>query len=247
MEDRYQQLLKAVGCDVTAGFAAASYGKFQIMGENHEACGYDNPWTFAFAQAFDEKKQLAAFESFIRHAGLLGPLQNGNWVALAKGYNGTAYAKNRYDVLLAQAARNAGAQLSALVCAKALELAIEPFQLRSAVWREIACRGAQSKSARTASALKASTRAAARPPSPPQPRPRLRPSRRRQRGNNHARQARRILRALGANDVARGAVHRRSGSGPEAHPAEGMAGTRGYCRAHWRLSVGRAQNPPSLC
>jgi hypothetical protein len=105
MEDRYSQLLEAVGCDVYAGFSAASYGKFQIMGENHEACGYDNPWSFAFAQAFDEQTQLKAFEAFIRHAGLLGPIQNGNWVALAKGYNGTAYAKNRYDVLLAQAAR----------------------------------------------------------------------------------------------------------------------------------------------
>jgi hypothetical protein len=105
IRERYNQLLEAVGLNVYAGFAAASYGKFQILGENHEACGYDNPWTFAFAQAVDEQTQLKAFESFIRHNGLLHPLQNGNWVALAKGYNGTAYFKNRYDVRLAQAAR----------------------------------------------------------------------------------------------------------------------------------------------
>lgn len=110
-DDRYNQLLEAVSLDVYAGFAAASYGKFQIMGENHEACGYDNPWTFAFAQAFDEPTQLKAFESFIRHAGLLHPLQNGSWVVLAKGYNGTAYLKNRYDVKLAQAARRWELQL----------------------------------------------------------------------------------------------------------------------------------------
>jgi hypothetical protein len=111
MEDRYAQLLEAVGLDVSAGFAAASYGKFQIMGENHEACGYDNSWSFAFAMAVDELTQLKAFESFIRRSNLLAPLQNGNWVALAKGYNGTAYIKNRYDVLLAQAARKFERQL----------------------------------------------------------------------------------------------------------------------------------------
>lgn len=111
INERYRQLLEAVGLDVAAAFASASYGKFQIMGENYAACGFENPWAFAFSQAFDEKKQLAAFEAFIRHNGLLAPLQNGNWVALAKGYNGSAYAKNRYDVRLAQAARTFELQL----------------------------------------------------------------------------------------------------------------------------------------
>jgi hypothetical protein len=80
MEDRYSQLLEAVSLDVYAGFAAASYGKFQILGENHELCGYDNPWSFAFAQAFDEITQLKAFEAFVRNSGILRSLQNGNWV-----------------------------------------------------------------------------------------------------------------------------------------------------------------------
>lgn len=111
INERYRQLVEAVGLDVPSGFAAASYGKFQVMGENYAACGFENPWTFAFAQAVDEKAQLAGFESFIRHNGLLAPLQNGNWVALAKGYNGPAYANNRYDVRLAQAARTFEQQL----------------------------------------------------------------------------------------------------------------------------------------
>jgi hypothetical protein len=102
---RYAQLLKAVGLDVTAGFSSASFGKFQICGFNHQACGYETPWSFAFAQAFDEPNQLKCFEAFIRSAGLLKPLQNGNWVECAKRYNGSAYEKNRYDVRLAQAAR----------------------------------------------------------------------------------------------------------------------------------------------
>lgn len=106
IDERYQQLLDAVALDVNAGFSSASYGKFQLMGFNHEACGYDNPWAMAVAMAFDEPTQLRAFEAFIRHdSDLLHALQNGNWVALARAYNGVAYAKNRYDVKLAQAAR----------------------------------------------------------------------------------------------------------------------------------------------
>lgn len=113
MVTRYNQLLDAVALDVTAGFSSASYGKFQLMGFNYAACGYDTPWEFAFSQAFDEPTQLKAFEAFIRSDGLLKPLQNGNWVALAKSYNGPAYVNNRYDVKLAQAARNFEQQLEA--------------------------------------------------------------------------------------------------------------------------------------
>lgn len=105
MVARYNQLLDAVGLDVSAGFSSASYGKFQLMGFNYAGCGFNTPWEFAFSQAFDEPTQLRAFEAFIRSDGLLKPLQNGNWVALAKSYNGPAYANNRYDVRLAQAAR----------------------------------------------------------------------------------------------------------------------------------------------
>jgi hypothetical protein len=111
--ERYQQLLDAVGLDVYGGFASASYGKFQLMGFNHEACGYDNPWALAIAMAFDEPTQLKAFESFIRRNNLLQPLQNGQWVALARGYNGPAYAANAYDKKLAQAARKWEMQLEA--------------------------------------------------------------------------------------------------------------------------------------
>jgi hypothetical protein len=111
MRDRYAQLLEAVGCDLYAGFEAASYGKFQILGENFGHCGYDNPWSFAFGQAFDEATQLKSFESFVRSSGILTPLRNGNWIAVAKAYNGVAYARNRYDVRLAQAARKYELQL----------------------------------------------------------------------------------------------------------------------------------------
>lgn len=113
-QERYQQLLKAVGLDVYAGFAAASYGKFQILGENFAACGYDTPYEFAFAMAYDEPTQLRAFERFLRETGILAWLKVGNWVQVAKRYNGPAYASHRYDVRLAQSARKWSTELEGM-------------------------------------------------------------------------------------------------------------------------------------
>lgn len=105
---RYGQLLVAVGLDVDAGFASASYGRFQILGENFAACGFADPFEFANAMAQDEQRQLLAFEMFLEAKGLLPALRRGDWAAVAKGYNGTAYKLNRYDERLAAADRNFG-------------------------------------------------------------------------------------------------------------------------------------------
>jgi hypothetical protein len=102
---RYDQLLDAIALDPRAAFRACSYGKFQILGENSAACGFaGEPWLFAFAQARDEIQQLRAFENFIRSTGIVNSLRLANWADVARRYNGPAYAKNQYDVKLAQAA-----------------------------------------------------------------------------------------------------------------------------------------------
>jgi len=100
---RWDQLLDAVGLDVDAGFASASYGGFQILGENFAVCGAPSPWSFAWRQAQTEGDQLEAFILFVEGNGLKRPLQRGDWAAFAKGYNGTAYRLNRYDERLAAA------------------------------------------------------------------------------------------------------------------------------------------------
>jgi hypothetical protein len=112
-DDRYTQLLEAVGLDPWAGFQACSYGKFQILGENYARCGFDTPWAFAFSQAYDEIKQLAAFETFIIKTGILAPLRLGLWETVASQYNGSAYRANRYDDRLAAAAQQIERRLSA--------------------------------------------------------------------------------------------------------------------------------------
>ncbi|GAA0745210.1 MULTISPECIES: N-acetylmuramidase family protein [Sphingomonas] len=100
---RWTQLLDAVALDVDAGFASASYGGFQILGENFEVCGATSPWSFAWQQAQTEADQLAAFLKFVQGNGLVGALRRHDWAAFAKGYNGTAYRENRYDERLAAA------------------------------------------------------------------------------------------------------------------------------------------------
>lgn len=100
---RYDLLLEMIDLDPWAGFQAASYGKFQLLGEHYATCGYPTPWHFAFAQAVDEETQLKCFEAFMKANGIVQPLRQGRWAEVARRYNGPAYAKNQYDVKLARA------------------------------------------------------------------------------------------------------------------------------------------------
>lgn len=106
--ERYEQLLTAISLDVAAGFASASYGKFQILGENYAACGFLTSYDFAVAQAYDERRQLDSLVQFLLSKGLAKPLAAGNWEAVAEGYNGTAYRQNQYHLKLAKAFKAAG-------------------------------------------------------------------------------------------------------------------------------------------
>lgn len=107
-DERYGVLLQMIRLDVDAGFASASYGKFQILGENAKACGYDTSWQFAEAMARDEKTQLEAFERFVIRNGLLPALKVLDWARFAAGYNGPRFRENQYDTKLANAYRAAG-------------------------------------------------------------------------------------------------------------------------------------------
>lgn len=100
---RYDQLLAAIALDVDAAFASASYGAFQILGENYRICGEDDPLDFGLTEANGELGQLRHFTRFCAATGLVPALRRRDWAAFAKGYNGTAYKVNRYDERLAAA------------------------------------------------------------------------------------------------------------------------------------------------
>jgi hypothetical protein len=105
-QGRYNQLVDAICLDPEAGFSSASYGAFQILGSNYRRCEADSAMDFAWLEAQSEGNQLHHFCNFVTSDPILWQaLRRGDWVTVAKRYNGSAYYKNRYDVRLAQAVR----------------------------------------------------------------------------------------------------------------------------------------------
>ncbi|MCH5219030.1 MAG: N-acetylmuramidase family protein [Muribaculaceae bacterium] len=79
------------------------WGMFQIGGFNWKKCGTSNPDEFVELMSRSERDQLELFAAFIRNTGLLKHLQNKNWAAFARGYNGPSYAKRGYHTKMANA------------------------------------------------------------------------------------------------------------------------------------------------
>lgn len=107
-EGEHKRLSDAERLDRKAALRATSFGRFQIMGFNHKAAGYDTVEAFVADMRISEAKHLAAFVSFLKYNDLDIPLRMHDWPAFAKGYNGSAYALNRYDVKMAQAWKKHG-------------------------------------------------------------------------------------------------------------------------------------------
>ena len=96
------EVCKLLEVDPVLALDSASYGSFQIMGENAKMCGYGNSHEMLAAfNAKGEADQLDAFCNFITAKGLVSALIAGDWKTFAKGYNGTQYRKNMYDTKLA--------------------------------------------------------------------------------------------------------------------------------------------------
>jgi len=102
-EAEYGRYMSAKGLDSAAAMKSASWGKFQIMGFNHKAAGYNSVQEFVTAMHESESKQLLAFVNFLKYEKLDIPLKIKSWATFAEGYNGPDYAKNKYEVRLKQA------------------------------------------------------------------------------------------------------------------------------------------------
>lgn len=100
---QHERLTLAASLDRDAALKSASWGKFQIMGFNHAAAGHPVLQDFINAMYESEGRQLDAFVAFVKTNRLDDELRERRWAAFARGYNGPAYAINRYDTKLAQA------------------------------------------------------------------------------------------------------------------------------------------------
>lgn len=99
-EAEYPRLEKAMRLDRTAALKSASWGAGQVMGENHAMVGYGDVETMVQAMQASEDEQLMSVVNFIRKRRLDDALREHDWARFARGYNGPAYAKNKYDLML---------------------------------------------------------------------------------------------------------------------------------------------------
>ncbi|MCB1955212.1 MAG: N-acetylmuramidase family protein [Zoogloeaceae bacterium] len=103
MAGEWARLAQAVALDRDAALKSASWGRFQIMGFNHDACGFDSVQAFVNAMYMNEGAHLKAFVMLVKNWGIDDELRHRDWAAFARRYNGPAYEQNAYDTRLAAA------------------------------------------------------------------------------------------------------------------------------------------------
>lgn len=99
----YDRLDRAKAIHADAALESASWGLFQIMGFHWKNLDYPSVKNFVELMYQSEGEQLVAFGRFLKANSLVDHLRNHDWAKFARGYNGSAYKRNRYDEKLAQA------------------------------------------------------------------------------------------------------------------------------------------------
>ena len=100
---QHARLQEAVKLDRDSALMSASWGLFQVMGFNWKDLGYKDLQQFITAMYSSETEQLMAFVRFVKANGLADELKRKDWAGFARGYNGSNYKINNYDVKLANA------------------------------------------------------------------------------------------------------------------------------------------------
>lgn len=84
----HERLVLATTLDEDASLRSASWGMFQIMGDNYKLCGFDSVNTFVEAMCEGASHQLEAFTQYVMSRKLNDELQSLDWATFAKAYNG---------------------------------------------------------------------------------------------------------------------------------------------------------------
>lgn len=97
-ESQWQKLAKAFALDPVAALKAPSWGTFQVLGENHKACGFADVREFVRLMITSPVGHLQVFVSFIRaNPNLLRAIRALDWESFARGYNGKDFKTFGYD------------------------------------------------------------------------------------------------------------------------------------------------------
>jgi len=89
-------------------YRSASWGAFQIMGNNFAACGFTSATQMvnALHQEPVEANALKAFANFVgSHPPMVAALKYGDYATFARLYNGSNYRINSYDTKIAAAVK----------------------------------------------------------------------------------------------------------------------------------------------
>lgn len=99
---RYALLSRAMAINVEAALESTSWGLGQVMGANWKDLGRPDVQSLV-ADSETIQGQIDLMTDFIEVNGLDDEVHRRDWAAFARGYNGPAYKKNKYDVKLAKA------------------------------------------------------------------------------------------------------------------------------------------------
>ena len=106
---QHGRLDRAMKINPTAALKSASWGAFQIMGNNYRKAGYDTVENMVKDYKISEGNQLLSFVKYLKNTGISKHLINHDWVSFARSYNGSGYkgsattTSDDYDIKLAMA------------------------------------------------------------------------------------------------------------------------------------------------
>lgn len=104
-QDQHARLEQAIKIHREAALKSASWGKFQVLGNNYKTCGYKTVQDFINDAYAGEAGHLNHFVGFVIGNKLDNYLRDKNWEAFARRYNGPGFKKNQYDTKMANAYR----------------------------------------------------------------------------------------------------------------------------------------------
>lgn len=94
---RWRLLARAAEIDQTAAWEATSWGLGQVMGAHWKRLGFASVDEFVHEARAGAAGQARLMASYIAAFGLERALARRDWKAVARAYNGPAFAKNGYD------------------------------------------------------------------------------------------------------------------------------------------------------
>jgi len=102
-KDQWTVIRAAFALDPEAAVMSASWGMFQVLGENAKSCGWKTLEQFVTDMFYSEGQHMRAFLGFCKANRLTRYLVSKSWASFASGYNGASYADNAYDTKMASA------------------------------------------------------------------------------------------------------------------------------------------------